>query len=228
MEASKHADVTISIDCDGQDDISAISRMLDAYVEGAEVVYGVRSSRETDTTFKRFTAETFYKTMERLGVETIYNHADYRLLSRKVLNDLASFPEVNLYLRGLIPLVGYPSATVEYARQERLAGKSHYPLKKMLSLAFDGITSLSVKPMHLIALVGLFTSALGLLGIVWAVVVVLLGAGISGWASTICVISFFGGMQLLALGVIGEYVGKIYLETKRRPRYLIASRTWEE
>lgn len=228
MEAKDRCDITISIDCDGQDDINAMDDMVDAYLDGCEVVYGVRSKRDTDTFFKRFTAEGFYKLMNWMGAEVVFNHADYRLISSKVLQEFANFKEVNIFLRGMVPLVGFKSTSVYYERAERLAGESHYPLKKMLALAFDGITSMSVKPIRLITGFGCFVSLLSFLGVIWALVRQLMGATVSGWASTICIICFMGGVQLVCLGVIGEYIGKIYMETKHRPRYIISERTWEE
>ena len=227
MEAADYADITISIDCDGQDDIRAMEEMTDAYLAGAEVVYGVRSSRDTDRFFKRFTAEGFYRFLNRMGAEVIFNHADYRLISARVLKSFADFQEVNIFLRGLVPLVGYPSARVYYRRTERLAGKSHYPLRRMLALAFDGITSLSVRPISIITGFGFLVSVAGFAGVLWAVIMALLGSVVAGWASTVSILCFLGGIQLLSLGVIGTYVGKIYLETKRRPRYIISERTWE-
>ncbi len=228
MEAKDRCDITISIDCDGQDDINAMDKMVDAYLDGCDVVYGVRSSRETDTFFKRFTAQSFYKLLNAMGAEIVYNHADYRLISARVLKEFASFKEVNIFLRGLIPLVGFKSTSVEYARNERLAGKSHYPLSKMLSLAFDGITSLSVKPIRLITGFGIFVAAVSFIIVIWAVVSALCGNTIAGWASMTSIIGFMSGVQLISIGVIGEYIGKIYLETKQRPRYIISERTWEE
>ncbi|MDD6023645.1 MAG: glycosyltransferase family 2 protein [Oscillospiraceae bacterium] len=228
MEAMDRCDITISIDCDGQDDINAMDEMVDAYGNGYEVVYGVRSSRETDTFFKRFTAQSFYKLMNKMGAEVVYNHADYRLISGRVLKEFAEFKEVNLFLRGMIPLVGYPSTTVSYARQERLAGQSHYPLGKMLALAFDGITSLSVKPLQLIMGFGTVVATLSFIGVIWALVNALLGNTVSGWASTTCIICFVSGVQLISLGIIGEYIGKIFMETKHRPRYIISERTWDD
>lgn len=225
MEARDKADITISIDCDGQDDIDAMDQMVDKYAEGYDIVYGVRSSRATDTFFKRFTAESFYKLLNALGAEVVYNHADYRLVSKRALNAFADFHEVNLFLRGMFPLVGFSSTTVEYVRHERLAGKSHYPLKKMLALAFDGITSLSVKPIRLITGFGATVSIISFIAVVWAIVMALTGNTVSGWASTTSIICFLAGVQLLSLGVIGEYIGKIYLETKHRPRYIISDRT---
>ena len=228
MEAKDKCDITISIDCDGQDDINAMDAMVDAYLDGCEVVYGVRSKRDTDTFFKRFTAEGFYKLMNWMGAEVVFNHADYRLISSRVLQEFANFREVNIFLRGMIPLVGFKSTSVYYERAERIAGESHYPLKKMLALAFDGITSLSVKPIRMITGFGVTVSILSFLGVLWALIAQLTGSTVSGWASTMCVICFMGGVQLVCLGVIGEYVGKIYMETKRRPRYIISERTWEE
>lgn len=227
MEAKDRCDITISIDCDGQDDINAMDAMVDAYLDGCEVVYGVRSKRETDTFFKRFTAEGFYKLLRMMGAEVVFNHADYRLISSRVLQELANYREVNLFLRGMVPLVGFKSTSVYYERHERLAGESKYPLKKMIALAFDGITSLSVKPIRLVFFAGLLTMLLSFVGIVWAVVAALLGYSVAGWASLACIVCFVGGMQCLFLGVIGEYIGKIYLEVKARPRYIIAERTRE-
>ena len=225
MTARCYADVTISIDCDGQDDINAMDEMIDHYHKGMDVVYGVRSKRDTDTWFKRTTAESFYKLMNALGAQTVYNHADYRLMSRRTLDGLAQFKEVNLFLRGLVPLVGYPSSLVTYARAERMAGESHYPLKKMLSFAFDGITSLSVKPIRLITALGFFISFVSILAILWVLGTKLFGQTVSGWSSMVSAIFFMGGVQLLCLGVIGEYIGKIYNETKARPRFLISEST---
>ncbi len=225
MFARERCDITISIDCDGQDDINAMDGMVDAYLDGCEVVYGVRSSRETDRFFKRFTAESFYRLLNSMGVEVVFNHADYRLLSCRVLDELARFQEVNIFLRGMIPLVGFKSTSVYYARHERLAGESHYPLKKMLALAIDGITSLSVKPIRMITGFGLLVAMLSFLGVMWSVVQVFLGHTVPGWGSTVSIICFLSGIQLLALGIIGEYIGKIYLETKRRPRYIISETT---
>lgn len=226
MEAKDFCDITITIDCDGQDDINAMNEMVDQYLAGYEIVYGVRSKRTTDTFFKRFTAESFYKLLNKMGVEVIYNHADYRLISSRVLQEFANFKEVNLFLRGMIPLVGFPSTEVYYERHERLAGESHYPLSKMLALAFDGITSLSVKPIRLIVGFGFFVAFLSFLGILWAIIGAMTGNTVSGWASTVCVICFIGGIQLLSLGIIGEYIGRIYLEVKGRPRYIISERTY--
>lgn len=228
MEAKDRCDISISIDCDGQDDIDAMDKMVAAYLDGCDVVYGVRSSRETDSFFKRTTAQGFYKLLSKMGAEVVYNHADYRLLSARVLRELANFKEVNLFLRGMVPLVGFKSTCVEYARAERLAGESKYPLKKMLSLAANGITSLSVKPLRLITSFGVFVAALSFIGVIWAIVSALCGETVAGWASTTCIVCFVGGVQLICLGIIGEYIGKIYLETKSRPRYIISERTYDE
>ena len=228
MESRDMCDITISIDCDGQDDIKAMEAMVDAYHDGSEVVYGVRSKRDTDTFFKRFTAESFYKLLNKMGVEVVYNHADYRLISSRVLKEFANFKEVNLFLRGMIPLVGFKSSSVYYERHERIAGESHYPLSKMLGLAIDGITSLSIKPIRLITGLGIGVSILSFIGVIWAVIAQLTGHTITGWASTVCIVCFMGGVQLICLGVLGEYIGKIYMEVKARPRYIISERTWEE
>lgn len=226
MTVKDRCDITISIDCDGQDDINAMDAMVDAYWDGCEVVYGVRSKRDTDTFFKRFTAEGFYKLMNWMGAQVVFNHADYRLMSSRVLNEFANFKEVNIFPRGMVPLVGFKSTSVYYERAERIAGESHYPLKKMLALAFDGITSLSVKPIRLITGFGALISVISFVGVIWAVVEAILGSTVAGWASTTSIVCFMGGIQLLCLGVIGEYIGKIYLETKQRPRYIIEKCTW--
>ena len=225
MEAKDRCDITISIDCDGQDDIDAMDEMVDAYANGFDVVYGVRSSRRTDTFFKRFTAQSFYKFLAAMGAEVVYNHADYRLISSRVLKEFANFGEVNLFLRGLIPLVGFNSTTVSYSRAERMAGESHYPLKKMIGLAVDGVTSLSVKPLQLITGFGIFVALISFIGCLWALITALCGKAVAGWASMTCIVCFVGGVQLISLGIIGEYIGKIYLETKHRPRYIISDRT---
>lgn len=227
MEARFLADITISIDCDGQDDIDAMDAMIDAYLDGCDVVYGVRSSRETDTGFKRFTAQSFYRLMEKMGVETVYNHADYRLMSSRALDALSEFREVNLFLRGMVPLVGFKSTSVYYERHERIAGESHYPLSKMLALAINGITSLSVKPIRIITGFGLVVSLISFIGVIWAVVVSLMGDAVAGWASMTSILCFLLGVLLLSIGVIGEYIGKIYLEVKARPRYIVSEKTWE-
>lgn len=227
MEAKDLCDITISIDCDGQDDIGAMEDMVRAYSDGCEVVYGVRSSRKTDTFFKRFTAEAFYKFINNMGAEVVFNHADYRLISARVLKELEKFKEVNLFLRGMIPLVGFKSTSVYYERHVRIAGESHYPFRKMLSLALNGITSLSVKPLQMITGLGAIVSVLSFIATVWAVISQLMGHTVSGWASMVCIVCFIGGIQLICLGVIGEYIGKIYLEVKNRPRYIISERTRE-
>lgn len=228
MEAKDVCDITISIDCDGQDDINAMDEMVDAYLDGCDIVYGVRSSRETDTFFKRFTAQSFYKFLAMMGADVVYNHADYRLMSARVLKEFANFKEVNLFLRGMVPLVGFRSTTVSYSRAERLAGESHYPLKKMIALAVDGITSLSVKPLQLIMTFGIIVALVSFVGCIWALITALCGKAVSGWASMTCIICFVSGVQLICLGIIGEYIGKVYMETKQRPRYIISKRTWEE
>ena len=228
MTVKDRCDITISIDCDGQDDINAMDAMVDAYWDGCEVVYGVRSKRDTDTFFKRFTAEGFYKLMNWMGAQVVFNHADYRLMSSRVLNEFSNFKEVNIFLRGMVPLVGFKSTSVYYERAERIAGESHYPLKKMLALAFDGITSLSVKPIRLITGFGAFISVISFIGVIWAIVEAILGSTVAGWASTTSIVCFMGGIQLLCLGVIGEYIGKIYLETKHRPRFIISETTFQE
>lgn len=228
MTVKDRCDITISIDCDGQDDINAMDAMVDAYWDGCEVVYGVRSKRDTDTFFKRFTAEGFYKLMNWMGAQVVFNHADYRLMSSRVLNEFANFKEVNIFLRGMVPLVGFKSTSVYYERAERIAGESHYPLKKMLALAFDGITSLSVKPIRLITGFGALISVISFVGVIWAVVEAILGSTVAGWASTTSIVCFMGGIQLLCLGVIGEYIGKIYLETKQRPRFIISETTFPD
>lgn len=227
MEAKDMCDITISIDCDGQDDINAMDEMVKAYLDGCEIVYGVRSKRDTDTFFKRFTAESFYKLLNSMGAEVVYNHADYRLISSRALQELAKFKEVNIFLRGMVPLVGFKSTSVYYERSERAAGKSHYPLSKMLALAFDGITSLSIKPIKMIIGMGVIVAFISFIGIIWAVVEAILGKTVMGWASTTCIICFLSGVQLISVGVIGEYIGKIYMEVKHRPRYIISDRTWE-
>ena len=218
-------EATSCIDCDGQADINAMDGMVDAYRDGCDVVYGVRSKRDTDTFFKRFTAEAFYKLLNAMGAEVVFNHADYRLMSARVLLEFSKFKEVNLFLRGMVPLVGFKSTCVSYERHERLAGESHYPLSKMLSLAFDGITSLSIKPIRFITGFGVIVALISFIGVLWAVIEAALGMTVSGWASTTSIICFVSGVQLICLGVIGEYIGKIYMETKQRPRYIISETT---
>lgn len=225
MESKDKCDITITIDCDGQDDINAMDDMIAEYADGAEIVYGVRKNRKSDTFFKRTTAQGFYKFLKLMGVEVVYNHADYRLISSRALEELSKFREVNLYLRGMVPLVGFKSTSVYYDRNERIAGDSHYPFGKMMSLAFNGITSLSVKPIRIIASLGLIIALISFIGIIWAIVDAATGHTVAGWASTTCIICFLSGIQLLSLGIIGEYIGKIYLEVKQRPRYIISDRT---
>lgn len=224
LESKERADIVITIDCDGQDDINCMDEMIRAYENGAEIVYGVRKKRTTDTFFKRFTAEAFYHLMEKLGVEIVFNHADYRLMSKKAIQALSEFKEVNLFLRGLVPLIGFQYAVVEYERFERIAGESHYPLSKMLGLAFDGITSLSIKPIRLITGLGVLTSLISFLFIIWTLIRHFTGGTVLGWSSTVVIVAFIGGIQLISIGIIGEYIGKIYLETKQRPRYIIDKR----
>lgn len=226
MTAKERCDMAISMDADLQDDIDAVDAMVEQYYAGCDVVYGVRSSRKKDTFFKRFTAEGFYHLMNALGADIVFNHADYRLISTRVLESFADYREVNIFLRGMVPLVGFKSEVVTYERHERLAGESHYPLSKMLALAFDGITSLSNKPIRLITGSGIFVSLISFIGVIWAIIEAAMGSVVAGWASTICIVCFVGGVQLVCLGVIGEYIGKIYMETKARPRYIISERTW--
>lgn len=228
MEAKDRCDISISIDCDGQDDINAMDDMVRAYLDGCDIVYGVRNDRETDSFFKRTTAQGFYRFLSAMGTEIVYNHADYRLISARALHELAKFKEVNLFLRGMVPLVGFKSTSVEYKRAERIAGKSKYPLRKMLALAGDGITSLSIKPLRLIMSFGVVVALLSFVGVIWAIVAALAGRAVAGWASMTCIICFVSGVQLICMGIIGEYIGKIYMETKQRPRYIISERTWKE
>ena len=221
LTAVQYADMMVSMDADLQDDINAMDAMIDRYHEGYDVVYGVRSARKTDTAFKRMTAEGFYKLMRAMGVEIVFNHADYRLMSRRAVEGLAQFEEVNLFLRGIVTQIGYPWTCVEYERAARFAGESKYPLKKMIAFALDGITSFSVKPMRLILFVGAVIFCLSLIALLWALIAKLSGHSVGGWTSLMCSIWMIGGIQLLSLGVIGEYIGKIYSETKRRPRFII-------
>ena len=225
MEAMDKCDITISIDCDGQDDINAMDEMVRAYLSGSEIVYGIRSSRETDTMFKRVTAQAFYRLLACMGAEVVYNHADYRLVSAKALKAFSQFEEVNLYLRGMFPLVGFPNSCVYYVRNERIAGTSHYPLRKMLALAFDGITSLSIKPIRIITGFGVSISVASFLAILWVLISYFRGVVVPGWSSTVFCVCLLGGIQLIAIGILGEYIGKIYLETKKRPRFIIGGRT---
>lgn len=225
LEAKSKCHIVITIDCDGQDDINAMDEMVNLYLDGNEIVYGVRNNRDTDTFFKRFTAESFYNLLSALGVDCVFNHADYRLVSTKVLDAFSEFSEVNLFLRGMFPLVGFTSTSVYYSRNVRLAGESHYPLKKMLALALDGITSLSIKPLRLITTMGIFVAFLSFLGIIWSFITVFRNQAIPGWASMTSIICFLSGVQLISIGIIGEYIGKIYMEVKRRPRYIISNYT---
>ena len=224
MEAKDICDITISIDCDGQDDLNAMDEMVDCYLDGCQIVYGVRKKRDTDTFFKRTTALGFYKVLNMFGVESVYNHADYRLVSSPALQAFADFKEVNLFLRGMFPLVGFKSTSVYYDRQERLAGESHYPLSKMINLAIDGITSLSTKPLRMITVLGLIVALISFVGVIWSFIQALLGMTVAGWASMTCIICFVSGVQLVGIGVLGEYIGKIYLEVKARPRYIISQK----
>ena len=221
MTLKDKADAVISIDADLQDDINVFDEMVEKYENGCDVVYGVRSKRATDTFFKRFTAEAFYKILNKMGAKVIFNHADFRLMSKRALEAFSMYKETNIFLRGMVPLVGYKSDVVKYERAERLAGESKYPLKKMLALAWEGITSLSIQPIRMITWLGAIIFAISLVIIVYSLVRFFIGATVSGWASTLCSIWALGGLQLHAIGVIGEYIGKIYLETKRRPRYIV-------
>lgn len=221
MTAKQYADIVVSMDADLQDDINAVDGFLDKRAEGCEIVYGVRSSRETDSRFKRWTARSYYKLLAKMGVEITYDHADYRLMSRKALDSLEEFSEVNLFLRGMVPMLGFKSDTVSYVRNERQAGESKYPLKKMLSFAAEGITSLSVKPIRFITTLGLVVFLVSLFMLIYFFVLWCTGKTVAGWTTTVISVWALGGLQLLAIGVIGEYIGKIYLETKHRPKFLI-------
>lgn len=224
MTAKEYADMTISLDADLQDDIDVIDKFVMEYYSGSDVVYGVRSSRKTDTFFKRTTALGFYKFMNVLGADTVYNHADYRLMSKRALEGLSQFKEVNLFLRGLVPLVGYKHSIVEYERHERFAGESKYPLKKMITFALDGITSLSIKPIRIVTGLGFLICCFSFIALIYSIVMKLMGNTVTGWTSITLSIWLLGGIQLLSLGVIGEYIGKIYNETKQRPRFIIADK----
>ncbi len=221
MTAKEYCDCAISLDADLQDDIEVLDQFADKFMDGCDVVYGVRNKRETDTFFKRTTAQGFYKFMKVLGVDVVYNHADYRLMSRRALEALSEYKEVNLFLRGIVPLIGYRSDYVYYDRNERFAGESKYPLKKMLSFALDGITSFSVKPLKMISNLGVILSFLSIIGLIYALVSYFMGLAVTGWTAIVCSIWLLGGIQLLCLGVVGGYVGKIYSEVKARPRYKI-------
>ena len=221
MEAIKKADVTISMDADLQDDINAVDEMLDEYYAGCDIVYGIRKKRKKDTFFKRFTAELFYRLMNFLGAETVFNHADYRLMSKRAIEGLAQFKEVNLFLRGIVTMIGYRTSSVYYEREERFAGESKYPLKKMISFALEGITSFSVKPIRFITLIGFLIFITSIIMIIYFIVRWFIGATVVGWASVACSVWAIGGLIMLSLGVLGEYIGKIYLEIKQRPKYII-------
>ncbi|MBQ9515322.1 MAG: glycosyltransferase family 2 protein [Ruminococcus sp.] len=221
MTLKDKADAVISIDADLQDDINAFDAMIEKYEAGCDVVYGVRSKRETDTFFKRFTAEAFYKILNKMGAKVIFNHADFRLMTKRALDAFSQYKETNIFLRGMVPLVGYKSDVVTYERFERLAGESKYPLKKMLALAWEGITSLSIQPIRMITWLGAIIFFISLIMIIYSLISHFTGSAVSGWASTLCSIWALGGLQLLAIGIIGEYIGKIYLETKRRPRFIV-------
>lgn len=221
LTAKDRADIVISMDADLQDDINAIDKMLKKRAEGCDIVYGVRSSRKKDSFFKRFTAQTYYKLLKAMGVDIKYNHADYRLMSKRALDGLEKFKEVNLFLRGIVPMIGYKSDTVEYERNERVAGESKYPLKKMLGFAFEGITSLSVKPIRLITTLGVLIFTVSIILIIYFLVVWLAGNTVQGWTTIVLSLWALGGLQLLAIGIVGEYIGKIYLETKERPKFII-------
>ncbi len=227
-EAADKCDITISVDCDGQDDIRAMGEMVDKYAAGADIVYGVRSDRKSDSLLKRFTAEAAYKIMKFMDVGAVFNHADYRLMSGKAVKELLRFDESNIFLRGLIPKIGFKTDTVYYSRQERFAGKTHYNISKMTALFIDGITSFSIKPIRLITFLGLLVAFFGFVLILWALYRYIIGETVAGWTSMTCVLLFLGGIQLISLGVIGEYIGKIYIETKNRPRYIIEKRTDED
>jgi len=221
MTAKEFADVTISLDADLQDDISVLPEFMQKYYDGAEIVFGVRKNRSTDTAFKRSSAQFFYKLLKTFGVEAIYNHADYRLMSRRALDGLAEFGEVNLFLRGIVMQIGYRTATVEYDRGERFAGESKYPLKKMIGFAFDGITSFSIKPIRMITALGIIIFLVSIAVLIYSLVVNAMGNTVSGWTSTVISVWILGGLQLFAIGIVGEYVGKVYMETKKRPKYII-------
>ena len=221
MTLKDKADAVISIDADLQDDINVFDRMVKDFENGCDVVYGVRSKRATDTFFKRFTAEVFYKILNKMGAKVIFNHADFRLMSRRALEAFSLYRETNIFLRGMVPLIGYKSSVVKYERSERLAGESKYPLKKMLALAWEGVTSLSIQPIRVITWLGLIIFIISIIMVIYSLISFFTGAAVSGWASTLCSIWALGGLQLLAIGIIGEYIGKIYMETKRRPRFIV-------
>ena len=221
FEASEHADMIVSMDADLQDDIEVLDQLVEKYYEGCQIVYGVRKSRKTDSIFKRYTALSFYKLMHALGVEIVYNHADYRLMSKRAVEELKNFKEVNLFLRGIIPLIGFKTATVEYDRGKRFAGKSKYPLRKMIYFAIDGITSTSVRPIRMITMFGLMAVLFSVIYAIYIIIGHFQGGTVQGWTTSVLLICFFGGAQIMCTGIVGEYVGKIYLETKQRPRFII-------
>ena len=225
--AETMCDITISIDCDGQDDIDAMDEMVSEYRKGSDIVYGIRSDRKTDTVFKKVSAEMYYKLLAKLGVDVIFNHADYRLMSCEVIRQLMKYEEVNMYLRGIIPTLGYNSSEVYYSRKERMAGETHYPLSKMLALALDGITSFTIRPLRLIIAMGIIVAFFSFVGVIWSVASAMTGETVDGWASMTCIVCFLGGIQLISMGVVGEYVGKIYMESKHRPKYNVIKKTWE-
>ena len=228
MTAKKYADVVISMDADLQDDINAMDEMIEKYNNGKDIVYGVRSSRKKDTWFKKTTAQGFYKFMKMMGVDVVYNHADYRLTSKRVLDEFENFKEVNLFLRGMFPLVGYSSDVVYYERNERFAGESKYPLRKMLNFAWDGITSFSVKPIRLVLNLGILIFAISLLVLLYCLIVKLCGRAVAGWTFVVGSIWLVAGIQMLSIGIIGEYIGKIYSETKARPRFIVSENLEEK
>ena len=221
MTAKKYADMVVSMDADLQDDIDVLDDFVDAYNDGNEIVYGVRSSRKKDTFFKRNTAQLYYKIMKKMGVDIVYNHADYRLMSKRALEELENYQEVNLFLRGIVPLIGFKTTTVEYERKERFAGVSKYPLKKMLNFAMEGILSFSVTPLRMITITGLLIAFISFLFLIYVVIGHFLNGNVAGWTTIVTLVSFFGGFQIFCIGIIGEYLGKIYMETKKRPRYII-------
>lgn len=224
MTAKEYADIVISMDADLQDDIEVLDKFVEEYKNGSEIVYGVRSSRKKDTFFKKHTALAFYKIMEKMGVEIVYNHADYRLMSKRAIEELAGYKEVNLFLRGIIPMIGFKTSTVEYERDKRFAGESKYPLKKMIAFAIDGITSCSIKPIRLITTFGFLIFLISMLLLIYVVIGYFLGNTVAGWPTLMVLMCFFGGFQIMSIGVVGEYVGKIYMETKERPRFIIADK----
>ena len=225
LEAREMSDIVITTDCDGQNELAAMERMIDEYMAGSDIVYGVRRDRKSDSFFKRHSSSLFYKFVRLMGAEIIYNHADYRLVSRRVLDEFRDFEEVNIFLRGLFPLVGFRSSTVEYDVTKRVAGKTKYSTGKMMSFALDGITSFSIKPVRAFTILGFIVSIISIVGIIWTIIDYFCGNTVSGYASLMCVVCFMAGIQLLGIGVLGEYIGKIYMEVKGRPRFIIAERT---